>query len=92
MSKYVFILLAAAIFASANVCNAQFYSYTNIGGNDTATTYADGVPATSVVLNHPNDAADYFGLHLSKYILPELFKDESDILRWRHHLRMRPTY
>ncbi len=28
----------------------------------------------------PRDAADYFGLHLSKYIIPELFKEESDIL------------
>jgi saccharopine dehydrogenase (NAD+, L-lysine-forming) len=27
----------------------------------------------------PRDASEYFGIHLEKYILPELFKD-SDIL------------
>jgi saccharopine dehydrogenase (NAD+, L-lysine-forming) len=29
----------------------------------------------------PRDAADYFGLHLSKYILPEILKPESEILK-----------
>jgi len=29
----------------------------------------------------PCDASQYFGVHLEKYILPELLKSESDILR-----------
>ncbi len=28
----------------------------------------------------PRDAADYFGMHLTKYILPEILKEKSDIL------------
>ena len=29
----------------------------------------------------PRDASEYFGIHLEKYILPELLKDESEILK-----------
>ncbi len=29
----------------------------------------------------PRDASEYFGLHFEKYILPEVLKDDSDILR-----------
>jgi saccharopine dehydrogenase (NAD+, L-lysine forming) len=29
----------------------------------------------------PRDAAEYFGLHMEKYILPEMLKEESDILK-----------
>jgi hypothetical protein len=29
----------------------------------------------------PCDASEYFGLHIEKYILPEILKPESDILK-----------